>query len=255
VSLKDRAAGWAEQLGEVGELGGRVLREVARGRIRRSALLDQIDVIGLGSIPVATLTAVFSSMVMAEQIAVQMSRFGVKEYVGSIISLSLVREIGPVLTALLVGGRVGSGIAAELGSMKVGEQLDAMRSMGADPVTELVVPRVAATVVVMPLLTAFAEVLGLAGAIVIGRVSLKVHMPYLLSTALRSTRLQDLSGGLIKTIFFGLIISLVACQHGMSTTGGTQGVGRTTIRTVVIASIATLISDFILTSVLLAFNL
>jgi phospholipid/cholesterol/gamma-HCH transport system permease protein len=255
VSAKNTASGWAEQLGEIGVLGVQVLRDVVRGRVHLGALLNQIDLIGLGSIPVATLTAVFSSMVMAEQIGVQMSRFGVKEYVGSIIALSLFREIGPVLTALLVGGRVGSGIAAELGSMKVGEQLDAMRSMGADPVTELVVPRVVATVVMMPLLTAFAEVLGLAGAIAIGGISLKVHMPFLLSTALRSTRVRDLSGGLIKTFFFGMIISLVACQHGMSTVGGTQGVGRATTRTVVLVSIATLISDFVLTSVLLAFNL
>lgn len=236
-------------------MGGQSFRLILRGRVDLKALIEQIDTIGLASISVTTLTAVFSSMVMAVQFGVQMDRFGAKEWVGSVVSLSLVRELGPALTALMVGGRVGSGIAAELGSMNVTEQVDALRSMGADPIEVLVVPRVLAAILVLPLLTAFADALGVIGAMVITRLTGNINMTYFFNAMLRSVEVADMAGGLVKTLFFGLTIGLIACYLGLTATGGTQGVGRATTRTVVVSSITTLISDFILTNILLGFGL
>jgi phospholipid/cholesterol/gamma-HCH transport system permease protein len=244
-----------EYLGSVGQLGGQTLRQLFRRRFSVRELIYQIEAIGSRSIAIVVLTAIFSSMVMAVQFAVQLARFGAKEYVGNVVSLSLVRELGPVLTALMVGGRVGAGIAAELGSMSVTEQIDAIRSMGADPVKKLVVPRVLAGVIVLPLLTTLADVLGVLGAMVIARVQSGVNMTYFFSSTLRAVTLADLSGGLAKSIFFGFFITLIACHQGLVTTGGTEGVGRSTTQTVVITSIVTLISDFILTNLLLEFGL
>jgi len=244
-----------EQLGGITELGLRTLRLAVRGRIPGQALIDQIDEIGLASLMVATLTAIFSSMVMSVQFAVQMGRFGAKDWVGNVVALSLTRELGPVLTALMVGGRVGAGIAAELGSMAVTEQVDALRSIGADPVETLVVPRVIAAIIVMPLLTAFADALGIIGAMVITWVTSDVNMTYFFNAMVQSVGTNDFLGGLVKTLFFGLLIGLIACYQGLTTTGGTEGVGRATTRTVVVASISVLISDFILTNILLSFGL
>jgi phospholipid/cholesterol/gamma-HCH transport system permease protein len=239
----------------VAQLGGRVVRLTFRGRIDFSALVEQIDAIGLASLSVATLTAIFSSMVMSVQFAVQMARFGAKDWVGNVVALSLVRELGPVLTALMVGGRVGAGIAAEIGSMNVTEQVDALRSMGADPVETLVVPRVLAAIVALPLLTAFADALGIVGSMIITRLTSDINMTYFFSAMVRAVGINDYAGGLVKTLFFGLLIGLIACEQGLTTVGGTEGVGRATTRTVVIASISVLISDFILTNILLAFGL
>jgi phospholipid/cholesterol/gamma-HCH transport system permease protein len=244
-----------EELGGVAELGSRALRLTLRGRIDMRALVEQIDEIGLASLSVATLTAIFSSMVMSVQFAVQMGRFGAKDWVGNVVALSLVRELGPVLTALMVGGRVGAGIAAELGSMNVTEQVDALRSMGADPVETLVVPRVLAAIVALPLLTAFADALGIVGSMFITRVTSDINMTYFFSAMVRAVGINDYAGGLVKTLFFGLLIGLIACYQGLTTEGGTEGVGRATTRTVVIASISVLISDFILTNILLSFGL
>jgi phospholipid/cholesterol/gamma-HCH transport system permease protein len=244
-----------EELGAVTQLGSRALRLAVRGRILVPELVEQIDSIGLASLSVATLTAIFSSMVMSVQFAVQMGRFGAKDWVGNVVALSLVRELGPVLTALMVGGRVGAGIAAELGSMNVTEQVDALRSMGADPVEVLVVPRVLAAIIVLPLLTAFADALGIIGSMLITWLTSDINMTYFFSAMVRAVGINDYAGGLVKTLFFGLLIGLIACYQGLSTTGGTEGVGKATTRTVVIASISVLISDFILTNILLSFGL
>jgi phospholipid/cholesterol/gamma-HCH transport system permease protein len=244
-----------DHLGGVAQLGGRAFRLTVRGHIDPAALVTQVEAIGLASLSVAALTAVFSSMVMAVQFAVQMDRFGAKEWVGSVVSISLLRELGPVLTALMVGGRVGAGIAAELGSMSVTEQVDALRSMGADPVEALVVPRVLAAVLAMPLLTAFANALGILAAMVISLVAYNINMTYFFNAMLRSAHIADLTGGLVKTLFFGLAIGLIACYEGLTTVGGTVGVGRATTRTVVVASITVLITDFILTNILVGFGL
>lgn len=242
-------------LGGVGLLLGQVLIRWPRRSADLHALAYQIEVIGMRSLSIAVLTAVFTSMVMAVQFAVQLDRFGTREYVSSVVAVSLVRELGPVLTALMVGGRVGAGIAAELGSMMVTEQVDAMRSMGADPIRTLVMPRVLASVVVLPLLTTVADVIGVIGAMMVSWLHLSVNPSFFFTTMLSSVKVEDFVGGLIKTVFFGLFMSVIACYQGLRTSGGTEGVGRATTQTVVVTSIVTLVSDFILTTLLLEFGL
>ncbi len=215
----------------------------------------QIVAIGYQSLSVVVLTAVFSGMVMVVQLGAQMARFGAKEYVGTVVSLSLVRELGPVLTALMVGGRVGAGITAELGSMNVTEQIDAMRSMCGDPVRRLVLPRVLAGIVCLPLLTVLADLLGVVAAILVGSIDTKLSISFFFHTVSHAVFISDVIGGLIKTIFFGFTITLIACHIGLSTRGGTEGVGRATTKTVVVTSIVTLISDFVMTKLLLSFGL
>jgi phospholipid/cholesterol/gamma-HCH transport system permease protein len=218
-------------------------------------VVEQLEQIGTRSIAVVVLTAVFSSLVMTVQFAVQLARFGAKEYVGNVVAMSLVRELGPVLTALMVGGRVGAGITAELGSMAVTEQIDAMRAMCADPVARLVAPRVLATAVALPLLTIIADVLGVAAASLMAAWDTHVSLAYFYNSITGVVDISDVIGGLIKTVVFGALIALIACHRGLNTRGGTQGVGSSTTRTVVVTSITTLIADFLLTKTLLAFGL
>ena len=242
-------------LGDVSVLAQKTIAGCFHRRFAGRELICQIESIGIRSIAIAVLTAVFSGMVMTVQFSVQMARFGVKEYVSSVVALSLVRELGPALTALMVGGRVGAGIAAELGSMQVTEQIDAIRAMGADPVRKLVVPRVLATTLVLPLLTILADVLGILGAMVAARVDSQVGMVLFFESTLRSVEFADFFHGLIKTVFFGFLLGTIACYKGLHTSGGTAGVGRATTETVVITSLVTLCADFILTNILLGFGL
>ena len=240
---------WA---GELTRLAGRAARTLFRRPPALGEVTAQIFAIGYDSLSVAILTAVFSGMVMVVQFSVQMARFGAKEYVGNVVAISLVRELGPVLTALMVGGRVGAGITAELGSMNVTEQVDAMRSMCGDPVRRLVLPRVLAGIICLPLLTVLADMLGISAAIVVGSLDTKLSLSYFFHSITSSVLISDLIGGLIKTVFFGFTITLIACHIGLRTRGGTEGVGRATTQTVVITSIVTLISDFVMTKFLLS---
>ncbi|MCG3172739.1 MAG: putative phospholipid ABC transporter permease protein MlaE [Myxococcota bacterium] len=244
-----------EYLGGVSELAGRTILRIFRPPFMIGDIIYQIEAIGMKSIAISVLTAIFSSLVMTIQFVVQLDRFGAKEYVANVVSLSLVRELGPVLVALMVGGRVGAGIAAEIGSMAVTEQVDALRALGADPIKKLVVPRVAATVIALPLLTTLADVLGIAGAMFIADLDAGVNATYFYNATLRAVNLPDFIGGLTKTVFFGFFMSVIACYQGLNTTGGTEGVGKSTTQTVVITSVVTLVSDFILTKILLEFGL
>jgi len=211
----------------------------------------QIEAIGIRSATIVILTALFTGMVLALQTGIALARFGAKPYVGSVIGLSLARELGPVLTALMVGGRVGAGITAEIGSMQVTEQVDAIRSMGADPVQKLVLPRVLAATLSLPLLTVFANLLGVLGGMAISTVQFHISPDFYLETIFNAVTVEDVLSGLAKTFVFGWIIAMVACFSALETTGGTVGVGRATTRTVVAASIAVLISDFFLTQLML----
>jgi len=209
--------------------------------------VQQIEAIGVRSLTVVNVIALFTGMVLALQTAEVMTRFGAKGYIGVVVALSMLREIGPVFTAIMVGGRVGSGIAAELGSMQVTEQIDAMRVMGAHPVRKLVVPRVIATTLILPMLTVIADILGIFGGLLISIVELKVNAYYYFHTILENVTFSDIFSGLGKTFFFGFLIAIIGCYQGLTTTGGTQGVGSSTTRTVVLISIAVLIADFLLT--------
>ncbi|MDH5673810.1 MAG: ABC transporter permease [Myxococcales bacterium] len=252
--LLRRLASGIETLGGTAILVGQVARQGLRRPLGLPAIVRQVEAIGVRSTSVVLLTAVFSSMVITLQFSAQLSRFGAKEWAGNAVGVTLARELGPVMTALMVGGRVGAGIAAELGSMAVTEQIDAVRALGADPIKKLVVPRVLATLMVLPLMSSMAVVLGVLSGGVIASLEPEVSFNYFVQAALRSTTLSDYFSGVLKTLFFALNISAVACYRGMNTRGGTVGVGRATTETVVITSVVTLVSDFFLTKLFLAFG-
>lgn len=198
----------------------------------------QMDIIGIGSVPITCLTGFFSGGIIALQMSRALSTYGAGSQVGAIVAITLVRELGPVLTALLVAGRNASGIASELGSMKVTEQIDAMRALGTNPTQKLVTPRLIATAIMLPCLTVVADAIGWFGAYLVAVPLLHVISgPTYWSTSWRALVLNDLAQGLMKPFLFGIIIALVGCFYGLRTKGGTQGVGHATTQAVVAASI------------------
>ena len=240
-----------ESFGEFVQLGLDTGRALARPRPPIRETLRQAEAIGVRSTTIVVITAVFTGMVLSLQTAFALSRFGATPYVGSIVGLALLRELGPVLAALMVGGRVGAGITAELGSMQVTEQVDAIRAMGADPVQKLVLPCVLAATLMLPLLTVLADVLGIAGGMVIADLQYAIAPSFYLQTVTTTVTIGDFFAGVTKTFFFGWLIAMIGCFVGLGTSGGTEGVGRATTRAVVAASIGILVSDFFLTKLLL----
>jgi phospholipid/cholesterol/gamma-HCH transport system permease protein len=198
----------------------------------------QMDIIGVGSVPVVLLTGFFTGGILALQMARALNTYGASSQVGAIVAITLVRELGPVLTAILVAGRNASGMASELGSMKVTEQIDAMRALGTDPVQKLITPRLVATAIMLPCLTAISDTVGLFGAYLVATPLLHIISgSQYWATSWQALVLNDLAQGLIKPFIFGILIALIGCFYGMQTTGGTQGVGRSTTAAVVSASI------------------
>jgi phospholipid/cholesterol/gamma-HCH transport system permease protein len=214
----------------------------------------QMEQIGVRSFGVAAITCTFTGMVLALQTALSFASLGAKYYIGSVVSASLVRELGPVLTALVVGGRIGAGMTAEIGTMKVTEQIDALRSMAADPVKKLVAPKLAATLVMLPALTILGAVLGIAGGLLLAMVELDVPAGLYINNVLSSLTLSDIASGIGKTFFFAYFITVVGCYNGLTARGGADGVGRATTNTVVQASILVLVSDFFLTKLFSIFG-
>jgi phospholipid/cholesterol/gamma-HCH transport system permease protein len=212
-------------------------------------IVEQFYQIGNRSLSIVVLVGTFSGMVLSFQTGVEMARFGAKAYIGSVVLVSLVRELGPVLTALVVAGRVGSGITAELGSMKVTDQIDAMRAMAADPYKKLVLTRLTALLIMLPILVAVADICGFFGGAIIATTNLNVGFALYKSTALNNIYLEDLFSGLVKPIVFAIIIGTIGCYLGMTTKGGTKGVGSSTTLSVVISSIFIFVFDFILTKI------
>lgn len=215
-------------------------------------LINQLDTAGIQSWSITVLTAVFTGMVLALQFSTGLEPYGASMYTGKLAALGIVRELGPMLTALLVGGRVGSGIAAELGSMVVTEQVDAIRALGADPVKKLVAPRVLACIIMLPLLTMLADVVGILGAMVITVREVGITTKFFYAQVLDTLWVTDLMHGLMKSVAFGYIIGIVGCYVGLNTTGGTEGVGHSTTQAVVIGAIGLLVSNFFLTKFFLA---
>jgi phospholipid/cholesterol/gamma-HCH transport system permease protein len=238
-----------EHLGQIGRMTGGAAAAMWKRPFEIQSTLYQMDSLGVQSMGIAAVTALFVGMVMAVQFAFGLQKFGGMEYTGRIIGLSFSRELAPTLTAVIVGGRIGSGIAAEVGSMAVTEQIDAIRALGADPVKKLVVPRLLASIIVMPVLCAFALVLGFCGAMAICANQFGIPPGFFLRTALGSVNFADYFSGMFKTPFFGAIIAILGCHFGLITRGGTEGVGQATTRTVVAISICILIADFFLTKV------
>jgi len=249
--LGERTLHSLEGVGDFALLAAAVFRALGRPRLPRRAIAQQVVAIGAQSAPIVSVTALFTGMVLALQTAFALSRFGAKPYVGSIVGLAMVRELAPVLAALMVAGRVGAGIASELGSMRVTEQVDAIRAMGADPVQKLVLPRLLAGTLVLPLLTCFAVVLGVLGGGMVADLQYHIAPSFYLQTVTSTVTVPDLFAGVAKTVFFGFWIAMVGCHVGLSARGGTAGVGRATTRAVVVASMGVLISDFFLTKLLM----
>jgi phospholipid/cholesterol/gamma-HCH transport system permease protein len=247
--LRGRALGFLEHLGGITAMTIGSVRALFRRPFEGRAILAQMESLGVASLGIVVVTSIFIGMVMAVQFAFGLRKFGGMEYTGRVIALSFARELAPTLTAVIVGGRISAGIAAEVGSMAVTEQIDAIRALGADPYKKLVLPRLAAAVIVMPLLGSFALVLGFSGAMFITDFEFGISSNFFLRSALGSVQLADYLGGLFKTPFFGAIIALVGCHFGMRTRGGTEGVGNSTTSTVVVVSITILIADFFLTKI------
>jgi phospholipid/cholesterol/gamma-HCH transport system permease protein len=236
-----------EEAGALALLGSRALAELVRPPLELGAWLRQADRLGVQSLGVASITTVFTGMVLALQTALSLPTLGVKYYIGTVVSKSLVRELAPVLLALIVGGRIGAGMTAEIGTMKVTEQVDALRSMGADPVRKLVVPKLAATLLMLPVLTLIGDLLGILGGLVIAVLHLGLTPAFYLNDVLSALTLRDVGSGVGKSFFFAVFITTVACHNGLTAAGGADGVGRATTNTVVVASILVLVSDFFLT--------
>jgi phospholipid/cholesterol/gamma-HCH transport system permease protein len=218
-------------------LSGRAFRNIFRRPHYTDDILLQMDIIGVGSLPIVVLTGFFSGAVMALQMSRALATYGATGQVGQIVAITLVRELGPVLSALLVAGRNGSGIASELGSMKVTEQIDAMRALGTDPIQKLVTPRLIATSVMLPLLTIISDFVGLVGGFIVSYFMLNTTPSQYWTSAYRALEWDDITQGLLKPFAFAIVIALVGCYYGMRTSGGTQGVGRATTQAVVVASV------------------
>ncbi len=230
-------------------LAGSALRNVFRTPHYSDDIFLQMDLIGVGSLPIVVLTGFFSGAVMALQMARALQQYGQVGKTGQVVAITLVRELGPALTALMVAGRNSSGMASELGSMKVTEQIDAMRALGTDPIQKLVTPRMIATAVVLPMLTIIADFVGIFGGFIIATYVLNLEGSEYWSTVGQSLEWNDVTQGLLKPFVFSFAISLVGCYYGLRTTGGTQGVGRATTQAVVMASVLIFILTFFITKI------
>jgi phospholipid/cholesterol/gamma-HCH transport system permease protein len=257
MSADDDAPGYAillepfkrqlQHLQDYSYLAARTIASLFTPPIYVNDLLEQMDIIGIGSLPIVLLTGFFIGAVMVLQTASQFERFGETSLTGDVVSLALVRELGPAITGLLVAGRNASGMASELGSMQVTEQVDAMRAMGTDPNRKLVAPRVLATICVLPLLTAMADFVGLIGGFIVSYFTLRIGAVEFWTRALNALDFSDLMQGMAKPLMFAFLLATIGCYKGLTVRGGTQGVGRATTQAVVVSSVAILISDFFLT--------
>ncbi len=248
--LVDRLAGGVAQVGRVTLMYGDMIRYTfLRGPAVR-LLVEQMNTIGVGSLGLVVVVSLFTGAVAAVQAAYQFSTVVPLKYIGSVIMRSIIIELGPVLTALVIGGRVGASIAAELGTMKVTEQVDAMRAIGINPIRYLIVPRVVAATIMLPVLTVFADFVGVFGGYVVAVASVGVSTATYVNGLKDFFYMRDLVSGLIKAVVFGNIIGTMGCYFGLNTEGGAEGVGAATTRAVVSSCVLVLVSDYLLANVL-----
>jgi phospholipid/cholesterol/gamma-HCH transport system permease protein len=227
-------------------LSARALGNLFRRPFYGADIITQADMIGVGSLPIVVLTGFFTGGVLALQSASTLAAFGAAAVTGQLVSLSMIKELGPVLTSLMVSGRNASGMASELGSMMVSEQIDAMRALGTDPLKKLVMPRIVATVVMMFFLTIVSDAVGILGGAACAVFLLGQDSSQYFHTTYQSLHFADILQGLVKPIFFGFIIATIGCYYGMNTRGGTQGVGRSTTQAVVVSSVLIIATDFVI---------
>jgi phospholipid/cholesterol/gamma-HCH transport system permease protein len=234
----------------------RLIAAVGRGVVTRPIyrhdIVEQFDVIGIGSMTVVLLTGFFTGAVLALQSGLTLDQFGARPVVGRLVSASMVKELGPVLTGLMLTGRIGSGIAAELGSMVVTDQINALRALGTDPIRKLVVPRMLAGFFMAPVLTIISDFVGVVGGWLVARYQLQVASGLYWSSITDSLYMEDIWMGIIKPFVLGFVIVSIACHVGLRTTGGTQGVGKSTTVSVVAGSVAVISVDFFLTRLLIS---
>jgi len=229
-------------------LSGRAIADIFSRPLYWDDIFTQMDSIGVGSLPIIILSGFFTGCVLALQSVTALQEFGAVSKTGSLVSLSMVKELGPVLTGLMVSGRNAAGMASELGSMKVTEQIDAMRALGTDPIQKLVTPRLLATCFMLPLLTIIADFVGLFGGWMISVLRLHLGSRLYWNSAWQALEWNDVAqGGLIKPLVFAVVVSLIGCFYGLRTTGGTQGVGRSTTQAMVAATIMIFITDAMIT--------
>jgi phospholipid/cholesterol/gamma-HCH transport system permease protein len=250
VKVPGSLEGFFEQMGRFFQMTGRVFAWTPRPPYDWRELFRQMVKVGVNSTPVVLLTTLFTGMVLALQTFTVLQRFNAESFVGSLVALSMVRELSAVLSGLIVAGRAGSAMGAELGTMRVTEQIDALEVMATDPVHYLVVPRVWASTIMLPLLVALGNGIGILGGYLVAVVLFKANPVSYVHRTFQYMQLNDLLSGLIKSAIFGFLLALIGCQQGFYTSGGAEGVGRSTTAAVVVASIAILISDFFLTRLL-----
>lgn len=252
ASIDTAAKRWVLSVQDYATLTGRALVNLFRRPFYWSDIVLQADSIGIGSLPIVILTGFFTGGVLALNSASTLAQFGATAVTGQLVSLAMVKELGPVLTSLMVSGRNASGMASELGSMTVTEQIDAMRALGTDPLKKLVMPRIVSTVVMMFFLTIVSDAVGILGGAFVSSALLGQNSSQYFHTAYQSLVYSDILEGLMKPIAFGFIISTIGCFFGMSTRGGTQGVGRSTTQAVVVASIVIITTDFFITQLFIS---
>lgn len=238
-------------IGQISRMAVNTIKAGTKRPFEWKAIVEQIEAVGVASLGIVFVASVFIGMVMAVQFAFGLRKFGGMEYTPRVIALSFARELAPTLTAVIVGGRIGAGMAAELGSMAVTEQIDAVRALGADPLKKLVFPRLVASTLVLPMLGGIALVLGVGGAMLITDTQFGIPASFFFRSAISSVGMMDFMSGMIKTPVFGALIALIGCHLGMITRGGTAGVGASTTRAVVAISIAIFIADFFLTKLVI----
>jgi phospholipid/cholesterol/gamma-HCH transport system permease protein len=260
ATIEGRVRGVATGLLDYCVLGARAIRFAFSRPFYWRDTLIQMDRIGVGSIPIVVLTGIFTGMVLALQSSVELTRFGAQAFIGNLVGASMVRELGPVLSALMVAGRAASGIAAELGSMRVTEQIDALQSFGTDPIKKLVTPRLIAGIIMLPILTVITDVIGIIGGMLIAvlrvGITADIFLQGVLNTLAETGFIlvfipKDFVSGLLKPVVFGGVITLTACYFGLRTRGGTEGVGDAATRSVVACSVLILATDYFLTQLLL----
>jgi len=250
VTLPGPLTRFFEEMGRFFQMMGRLFAWTPRPPYDLRELARQMVKVGVDSIPVVLLTAMFTGMVLALQTFSVLRRFGAERFVGSLVALSLVRELAPVLSGVIVAGRAGSAMGAELGTMRVTEQIDALEVMATDPVHYLVVPRVWATTIMLPLLVVMGNAVGIFGGYLVAVILMGANPNSYKANTFQYMDVSDLTSGLIKAAVFGFLLALIGCQQGFYTRGGAEGVGRSTTSAVVLASIAILIADFFLTRLL-----
>ncbi|MDP8216911.1 MAG: ABC transporter permease [Candidatus Kaelpia imicola] len=246
--MKERINNFFCYIGKLAMLTGHIINLLFTRTPRFDLLYKQMIKIGLESFPIVSLTAIFIGIVIALQSAYQMQRLSAEIYIASLVALSVVRELGPVITGLVVAGRVGASVSAELGTMKVTEQVDAMESMATDSVQYLVIPRFLALLFMLPILTIYADIIGILGGFLIGVTKLGIGANQYLKLTFEALAMKDIYSGFVKPVVFAIIIALISAQEGFMARGGAEGVGRATTRTVVNTFILIIIADCLITA-------